>query len=155
MRYGPFYPSLVVSEPYQPGDVVWKNPGNAAGLPNSDAATSNVPIDGYSAFLKANGFGANIPAGKTILEVGVELPGMLQGGNLFSYSDQWMVGPLGDQQAYTAPPYIRVESDYVSGLTPAVVNDPSFGFKFAVSNSGGVGPFPFAVESLAMHVEAV
>lgn len=150
MRYGPFYPSLIVSEPY--GRTPWTNPGPVLRRPNGVDAVVTIPSDAASDFLRVTGFDANIPPGKTITEVQLELPSMQQGGNLFNNSDQLIVGPLGDQQAWVAMPFIRVESDSTPGLTPGVVNESKFGFKFAVYNGGGRAAF--VVESLAMYVEA-
>lgn len=147
MQYGPFYPSAIA----QSGDgAAWQNPGNALGAPNGQSSTVTVPFEGASKFLEATGYNANVPTGKTVAEVRFGIPSMQQGGKLFNNSDQFIVGPLGEQQAYVALPVLRVESDSTPGLTPAVVNNSGFGLKFAIGNDGEQGVF--SVESLPMYV---
>ena len=141
--YGPFYPSVLANE--SNGGVPWSISGVAA--------SASVPFDGVTDFLKATGFGANIPSGKTIKEVRLQMPNMVQGGKLFNNSDQYIVGPQGEQQAWVALPIIRVEpdGDGTTGLTPAAVNASDFGFKFAVYNGGEQGVFNAG--SLALYVD--
>ncbi len=141
--YGPFYPSIISA-------AGWTNPNNAK-QPGNGVASVVVLFDSASPSLTAAGFNANIPSDKTILEVRLELPSMEQGDKLFNNSDQVVVGPLGEQEAGVSLPFIRVESDSTPGLTPAVVNDASFGFKFSVYNGGQDGTF--SIDSLPLYVD--
>lgn len=139
---GPFYPTVVSA-------AGWTSP-NAVKQPGGASASVLIPFDAVSPDFTVTGFNANIPADKTIVEVRLELPEMVQGGKLFSNSDQVIVGPLGEQEASVSLPHIRVESDSTPGLTPAVVNDASFGFKFSIYNGvEGV----FSIDSLPLYVD--
>lgn len=138
--YGPFYPSVLTN--VSQGGTAWSISGASAEV--------SLPAEGVTDFLVATNFNAAVPANSVIKEVRIEVSPAptIQSG--VSNSDQFIVGPLGEQQAYVAPPVVRVEADSTPGLAADVVNANSFGFKMSYySEPGGV----LAFESLAMYVD--
>ncbi len=145
MRYGPFYPTTVVSDSSN-GGVAWSNPGDAAGTPDADAATATVVGEGVTAFLKATGFNADVPADKIISRAEMHIAPTPQSASL-NISDAQVVGAAADSYN-NGDDAVFSEDDT---LTPGIVNDAGFGFAFSLySQHGGVA----SVESLAMYIEA-
>lgn len=133
--YGPFYPSSLVNE--SQGGSPWTISGGVA--------SASISGEGVTDFLKATGFSANVPTGATILQARLELSQTPQSQGL-DISEQYTInGPgdaynLGNSGVYSEDP----------GLTPAVVNDSGFGFKFSIyAPSGGT----LALSSLALYID--
>lgn len=137
--YGPFYPTSVVN--VANGGVAWDI--------EDGEAEAVITGEGTTDFLEATGFNTSLPSGAVVKQVRLVIdPDLNQLG--FNNSDQFIVGPMGEQQAYAVPPAIRAEDGDVTGLTRANVLDPAFGFKFSIyaQNGGTVN-----VASLALYVD--
>lgn len=142
---GPFLPSQVENDGGSPSWDIANNQGSV-----------NIPFDQASGFLKVTHFKdvsgnpISLPNDKTVVEGRLSMPDMVQGGKLFNNSSQEIVGP-NPQDAWAAPPVIRVESDSTPGLTPVLMNDPTFGFRFSIYNGGVAGLF-FSGQ-MAMYID--
>ena len=147
MQYGPFYPSSVVSDNSN-GGASWSNPGNAAGVPDANSATATIVGEGITGFLRATGFNADIPSGKTISRVTFTIaPGNFPDAGLNVSSAPLIVGGLDHDDCYENGNDLYSEES----LTPAQVNASDFGLALCLYAQAGGSP---NVESIALYVEA-
>ena len=134
MTYGPFYPTSLVNE--SQGGAPWTISGATA--------SASISGEGVTDFLVATGFNADVPSDKVVTRTYMRLsPDPTNGG--FNIADQYVTGFAGN--AYTlGNDAVQCED---AGMTPSIVNDPSFGFKFSLyAESGGN-----VSQSLALYVD--
>lgn len=123
------------------GQIAWLNPGNVVSSNDARATSSLSASKPASHLLKATGFGFNVPTSATITGVKVEVErsqgsatdvhdsviqlttgGALIGSNKADAATLW---PVGTAESYAT--YGGLTDGWGAGLTPAQVNDPSFG----------------------------
>lgn len=120
----------------------WVNPSNAEGPPDNIYTTATSTSDGVSTTdLYFKGFGFAIPDGSVITGMRISMRGhVLQGG---SPAPNSVLAELFTTQGYFGVMYFSdsaidstvsiggpTASDVAMGITPAVANDPNFGFTF-------------------------
>lgn len=144
--YGPFYPSSVQD---LGGGSTWSNPGNAAGAPDGNSASTTVEFDSSSGTLKSTGFGANIPADRQVREVRFQFnrdfpPGLNEGNQQLLPSGE-------DMSSQGSGLFVYDNTESSSPLTPDDVNAADFGILWSAFNLGD--PQSVSVESIALYIE--
>ena len=123
----------------------WTNPGNVFAL-DGVFATDVLPAKAASQYLYASGFGLAIPSNATV--VGIVMKAYVEGSTAIDLSDASVLlgnssGPLGTDHkngnlwtaAIAAQTYgSNVDNWSLPGLSPAFLNDPTFGVYYAAQN---------------------
>lgn len=146
------------------GASPWNNPNNIFALDGVYAtAVINSGVDGASDNLIATGYGGAVPAGATILGIvatayaKADTPGIaFEGAIYLSYQGNLIGARHGGSTvlgATIAPIVYGSPSDtWAVALTPAIVNDPTFGWKFECFVGVGGGTRTASVDYMSLQI---
>jgi hypothetical protein len=127
-------PASVVNDNSNGGTVVWIHAGYAEVVDGAFTAAEFVNTPGTSEYLKATGFGFNIPSNATILGVLLKKTGYFSGSGAGTSSAKLVVG--GSVSGNNRDLNFGSLGAYISGdttdlwgntLTPSIVNNSNFG----------------------------
>lgn len=137
--YGPFYPNSLVN--VSNGGVPWSiDCGIAESVVSGECVTD---------LLLATDFNVSLPTNSVVSHVRLApLPDINQ--SAWNNAEQYIVGPMGEQEAHAEPPVIAVHADEADGITAANVQDSTFGFKLAIYAAHGGD---IKLTALALYVD--